>query len=179
MIGAHAREGFERILFHALRTRLAPRPDDPCEIARAGEAGGPGLPHAHLAVLTLSGLAFRLLLILHFDEDERTVRHYVRDDGQRAFREVFLEISNLCCGALNQALQRHFPDLGMSTPYLLSAKCASYLAALKPDLLATYAVTLAGGVTLGATLCVCAHAPLDFVAQIDDVPETGGELELF
>jgi len=43
-------------------------------------------------------------------------------------------------------------------------------------------VTVNGAVQLGATVCVCADAPLDFVAtvaEVADVAESVGELELF
>ena len=36
-----------------------------------------------------------------------------------------------------------------------------------------------GSVQLAATVCVCAHAPIDFVADMTAVEETSGELELF
>jgi hypothetical protein len=95
---------------------------------------------------------------------------------------VFQEICNLCCGAINQALLNHFPDLGMSTPYTLSARCLPYLNVLKPDLLESFAISIDGEtapVTLAATLCVCAHAPIDFVADVAHAEDTSGELELF
>jgi hypothetical protein len=80
---------------------------------------------------------------------------------------------------VNQELLNYFPDLGMSTPYVLSARCMPYLEALKPEFLASYAVTINNAVGLGATVCVCAHAPIDFVADVSAVEDTSGELELF
>jgi hypothetical protein len=67
----------------------------------------------------------------------------------------------------------------MSTPYAVSARCVPYLEVLKPGYLAAYAVTINDAVRVAATVCVCAHAPLDFVADVSDEVETGGELELF
>jgi hypothetical protein len=96
--------------------------------------------------------------------------------------ERLLEICNLCCGAINHQLIEYFPDLGMSTPYVLSGQCLSYLDHLKPDFLTSYRVTVAGAVQLGATVCVCANAPLDFAATVAEVTEVAGsvgELELF
>jgi hypothetical protein len=46
-------------------------------------------------------------------------------------------------------------------------------------LLASYSITLNGSVQLAATICVCAHAPIDFVADTSAIEETSGELELF
>jgi hypothetical protein len=133
-----------------------------------------------VVVLTISSIVFRLLLILHFDEDDTTRGYYLKDAAdERPFQEVFLEICNLCCGAMNQELLRYFPDLGMSTPYVLNARCLPHLHELKPALLSSYSITLDGSVRLAATVCVCAHAPLDFVADTSVVEETSGELELF
>jgi hypothetical protein len=67
----------------------------------------------------------------------------------------------------------------MSTPYVLSARCLSHLEQLKPDYLSSYAITINGSVQLAATVCVCAHAPIDFVADMTAVEESSGELELF
>jgi hypothetical protein len=179
VISTHAKESIERIVFRATRSRLTVDVGDVCEIVPAGAHGAHGLPDANLVILTISGIAFRLLLILHFDEDERTRNYFVKEDSEREFREAFLEICNLCCGAVNQELLQYFPDLGMSTPYVLSGRCMPYLEALKPAFLASYAVAINDAVRLGATICVCAHAPIDFVAEVSAVQDTSGELELF
>jgi hypothetical protein len=96
-----------------------------------------------------------------------------------SLQDALLEICNLCCGAVNQDLLRYFPDLGMSTPYVLSARCVSHLEQLKPDCLSSYAITINRSVQLAATVCVCAHAPIDFIADMTAVEESSGELELF
>ncbi|ODP33677.1 hypothetical protein [Pandoraea sp. ISTKB] len=192
MISAHARDSFERILHKAARTRLARSVDAPCDIAPLGvrhsakgdasvQDDGVALTvrHANVVVLTISGIDFRMLLVLHFDEDDATKAYFVGDDQDKSFREAFLEISNLCCGAINQELLRYFPDLGMSTPYVLSARCVPHLMQLKPNHLASWDITLDGSVSLAATLCVCAHAPLDFNAEVSETQDSGGELELF
>ena len=179
MISAHAKDSIERIVFKAAKSRLTMDAGDVCEIVPAGAHGAHSLPDANLVVLTISGMAFRLLLILHFDDSESTHRYFVKEESERAFLEVFLETCNLCCGAVNQELHHYFPDLGMSTPYVLSARCMPYLEVLKPEFLASYAVTINDAVSLGATICVCAHAPMDFVAEVSAVEDTSGELELF
>ncbi|VVE09297.1 hypothetical protein [Pandoraea anhela] len=192
MISAHARDSFERIFHKAARTRLARSVDTPCDIAplaqrqsalgdTSPQESGAALTarHAHVVVLTISGIDFRMLLVLHFDEDDATKAYFLGDDQDKSFRETFLEISNLCCGAINQALLGYFPDLGMSTPYVLSARCVPHLMQLKPNHLASWDITLDNSVSLAATLCVCAHAPLDFNADISEAQDSGGELELF
>jgi hypothetical protein len=189
VISAHARDSFERILTKAARTRLPRTPDASCDIVRLNvrQPGSAAMDtdvdlvarHANVVVLTISSIDFRMLLVLHFDEDDVTTRYFVGDDQDKPFREVFLEISNLCCGAINQELLGHFPDLGMSTPYVLSAHCVPHLMQLKPNHLASWDITLDGSVRLAATLCVCAHAPLDFNAELSETQDSSGELELF
>ncbi|MBU9442769.1 hypothetical protein KTE62_13670 [Burkholderia multivorans] len=196
MISAQAKAGFERIFFDAARTRLAA--DSTCEIRPvahdAGDAASAAASRStsranaraaeHLAVLTISALHFRLLLALNFRDDEATRRHFASamqaGGAQRPLPEAFMEIANLCCGAINQALTAAFPDLGMSTPYLLHGASVDYLAALRPDHMAAYDVTLDGDVRIGATLCVCANAPVDFhVPETAAAVDAGGALELF
>jgi hypothetical protein len=179
VISAHAKDSFERIFRKAAQTRLPMDSADSCEIAPLAEASADTTGDTQVVVLTVSSIVFRLLLILHFDEDDSTRRYYVGDADERPFREAFLEICNLCCGAMNQELLRYFPDLGMSTPYVLSARCVPYLHELKPGLLSSYSVVINDAVRLAATVCVCAHAPLDFVADTSAIEETSGELELF
>jgi hypothetical protein len=67
----------------------------------------------------------------------------------------------------------------MSTPYALASDCVPYLTELKPDHVASYDVSIDGTVQIGATLCVCTNAPLDFVAEESVAADSGGELELF
>jgi len=176
MIGSQAKDSFERIFLGAARTRLVTDAHHACEISPRTSEVAQG---AELAVLTISSMQFRLLLLLHFDDDEATRRYYV-PDAERPLADAFMEFGNLCCGGMNQQLVAHFHDLGMSTPYVLSGACLPYLRELKPDYLSSYALTLDGNVRLGATLCVCSQTPLDFVAeQAEAVTESAGELELF
>ncbi|PRE40215.1 hypothetical protein [Burkholderia multivorans] len=192
MISAQAKAGFERIFFDAARTRLAadstcdirPVAHDAADAASATASRSTSRAAEHLAVLTISALYFRLLLALNFRDDEATRRHFASamqaGGAQRPLPEAFMEIANLCCGAINQALTAAFPDLGMSTPYLLHGASVDYLAALRPDHMAAYDVTLDGDVRIGATLCVCANAPVDFhVPETAAAVDTGGALELF
>ncbi|WP_144138993.1 hypothetical protein [Paraburkholderia sp. BCC1884] len=179
MITAHAKDSFERIFRKAAQARLPLDSADLCEIEPLADASARSTRDTQVVVLTISSILFRLLLILHFDEDDSTRGYYLKDADERPFEEAFLEICNLCCGAMNQELLLNFPDLGMSTPYVLEARCLAHLHELKPGLLSSYSVTLNGSVRLGATLCVCAHAPIDFVADTSVIEESSGELELF
>jgi len=183
VISSSAQHSFERIFHRAAQSRLPAQAGDACVVTPApnGLAGerAHGRADAEVVVLTISSVVFRLMLVLHFEDDEATRAYFMPDGAQGALREAFVETGNLCCGAINQDLLRHFPDLGMSTPYVLSAHCVPHLDGLKPDYRAAYNVSINGTVQLGATVCVFTSAPLDFVADEDAVEESGGELELF
>ncbi|HHL4081108.1 hypothetical protein [Burkholderia sp. A2] len=193
MISAQARAGFERIFFDAARTRLAAggtcdiRPaagheHDAPDRVRAKSGSKPNVVE-HVVVLTISALHFRLLLALRFSDDDATRRHFAvasaGANSQRPLTDAFMEVANLCCGAINQALTAPFPDLGMSTPYLLSGASLDSMHALSPDYVAAYDLTLDGDVRVGATLCACANAPVDFHVPETAMMDSGGELELF
>lgn len=179
MISTRAQDSFERIFHRAAQSRLALQADDACVISPAGHGLAVGEADAEVVVLTISSVVFRLLLVLHFEDDEATRAYFTRDGAQGALREAFVETGNLCCGAMNQALLAHFPDLGMSTPYVLSARSMPHIEGLKPDYRASYTVSINASVQLGATVCVFTSAPLDFMADAEAAEESGGELELF
>lgn len=186
MISAHAKDSFERIFRKAAQTRLVLDADDRCEVTPLAHADVDALivrdeasDSRKVVILTISSIVFRLLLILHVDASDAARRYYLKDGDERPLHEAFLETANLCCGAMNQALLQSFPDLGMSTPYVLDARCLPHLHALKPALVSSYSVAIGTHVRLAATVCVCTHAPLDFVADTSDAEETSGELELF
>jgi hypothetical protein len=179
MITPQAQSSFERIFQKAARSRLPQPSDDHCAIVPLARGDISAKPAANVIVLTISSIEFRLLLIFHFEEDQCMRDYFVKDAEQGSLREALLETGNLCCGAMNQELLHYFPDLGMSTPYVLSARCLPHLEALRPDYLSSYAITLGESIRLAATICVCANAPIDFVADISAVEESSGELELF
>jgi hypothetical protein len=177
VISARAVDSLDRLFRDAARTRLVARDGDPCGVdaLTARDAAPAG---DDVVVLTISSIGFRLLLALQFADDAPTRGYYV-DRADRTLRETFMEVANLCCGAINQALVTCFPDLGMSTPYLLNRRSIRHFDELRPVHLAAYTVTPGPGVRLGATLCVCAHAPLDFHVEPAEAASGGGELELF
>ena len=177
MISSNAQDSFDRIFRKAARSRLALHAEDTCDVATAAQGDAVGGEQA--MILPISSIAFRLLLVLRFDDEDRTRAYYTGEAPGRSFDEACLEIGNLCCGAVNQELLQVFPDLGMSTPYVVSARCLPYLDALKPGYMAAYTVTINDAVRVAATVCVCTHAPQDFVADVRDEVESGGELELF
>jgi hypothetical protein len=179
VISSQAKDSFERIFMQSARTRLLAHADDACEIAALDAHLAETALASQIVVLTISSIAFRFLLVLHFDDDAATRNYFLRDAQDRPLAEALMEVGNLCCGAINQQLVEYFPDLGMSTPYHLSGACVPYLMELKPGYLAAFRVTIDANVQLGATLCVCASAPVDFFANVAAVEESAGELELF
>ena len=179
MISSHAKDSIERIFHKAAQARLLLDSGDVCEIVAIPQGVADAMSEGNVVVLTISSIVFRLLLILHFDEDASTREYFAKDAANGAFQEIFSEIANLCCGAMNQELLQYFPDLGMSTPYVLSARCVPHLQELKPDYLSSYAITINQSVQIAATVCVCAHQPIDFVADVSAIEESCGELELF
>ena len=179
MISQQAKDSLERIFKQSARTRLPIHADDACDITVLDAHLANTALASHIVVLTISSITFRFLLVLHFDDDRTTRDYYLHDSEDRSLPEALMEVGNLCCGAINQQLVEYFPDLGMSTPYQLSGACVPYLTELRPDYLAAFRVSIGANVQLGATLCVCASAPVDFVAQVAQVVESAGELELF
>jgi hypothetical protein len=176
MISERAKDSIGRIFAGAASTRLPINEGHACEIVE--RESGASLLQEQIVVLTISSMQFRLLLLLHFDDDTG-MRDYYAGDASSPLADTFMEVANLCCGAMNQQLVEHFPDLGMSTPYTLNRHCVPYLTELKPDHVASYDVSINGAVRIGATLCVCTATPLDFVADEAVAAESGGELELF
>ena len=179
MITHAAQESPERIFFQAARTRLTVDPMHVCELVPAARRDAGQGPRAEVVALTITSIGFRIVLLLQFADDDATRDYYAGRGADQTLREAAMEIGNLCCGAVNQQLVEHFPDLGMATPYVLSGDCMAYLDALEPAHVACYDLTIASAARLRATLCVCASTPLDFVAQVADVEESAGELELF
>ena len=177
----HAAQGsLERIFFHAARTRLTVDAGHACEIVQAAQPGPNDIgPSGDMIVLTIASIDFRIVLLLQFADDDATRAYYAGQGADRSLRECAMEIGNLCCGAINQQLVEHFPDLGMSTPYALSSDSIGYLDELDPQYVAAYDIAIETAVRMRATLCVCAQRSLDFVAQAADVEESAGELELF
>jgi hypothetical protein len=174
-----ARKSFEAIFAQAARTRLAPAAGASCEIDAVDPQGRDETLGPRALVLTIASIAFRLLFVLHFHDDETTREYYLGAAANRTLSEVFTETGNLCCGYMNQQLVAHFPDLGMSTPYELNSRCVDYIGELKPNHVWAYDVLVGGVARLGVTLCVCTKAPLDFRVDVVEETQSEGELELF
>ena len=180
MISSQARDSIERIFRRTVQARLPLSADDTCEVTHQESVS---IVFAHtrenVVMLTISSIMFRMIMVLHFEDDTSTRAYFVDRNTEGSLTEMLLEAWNLCCGAMNRELLEFFPDLGMSTPYVLDASCVNYLDELKPDYLASFAIVINGCMRFAATLSVCAQATIDFAANDTPIAETNGELELF
>lgn len=179
MISGQARKSVDLLFANAARANLAMAPGDSVEIVPLPASSLIEPPEESLVVLTVASYRFRLLTIFHVDPKGAAASYFNRSEGARPFFEVFGEIGNMCCGAMNRELGRHFLHLGMSTPYVLARTCLPFLAELKPGHLSQHRIEINGTVTMHATLCLCAYGDIDFRVDAGALEESTGELELF
>jgi len=179
MISEQARRGVNLIFTKAAANNLALAPSDKIEIERLDGHGLVMPPEKNILVLTIASYVFRLLTIFHVNTDAATEAYFTRSGTAGEFGDCFGEIGNRCCGAMNRELGRYFQHLGMSTPTMLDAQCLPFLAELKPTCLAHHRIRINDMLTLHATLCLRAYAPIDFNVDHQAAPEATGELELF
>ncbi|WP_225984921.1 hypothetical protein [Noviherbaspirillum aerium] len=179
MISEQARKSLDGIFIRAVQSRLALHAGDTCEVRAISDGASHAPDGQSMVVLTISSLHFRLLMMFHFDESPQALAYFAGDAEGKPFREIFYETANLCCGAVNQELLKHFPDLGMSTPFTLDSRCALFLRELNPGFTARYAIVINDSLRLSATLCLCDYASMDFSWDGSAVEDVSGELELF
>jgi len=181
-VSHQSRQSLERLLRRAVQSRLVLQPEDNWAMTRIDAEPGAEATSDTVVVLTISSMRFRLLLLLRFRNDAGTLAYYTRGDEAGSIRDALLETGNLCCGAINQDLVKHFPDLGMSTPYLLSGQSLQHIGSLKADYRADFDVAIGDApVQLGITMCMFASGALDFTVSEDAETEQAddGGLELF
>ena len=179
MISEQAKQGVNHIFTKAVKANLVVEHSDCVEVAQLPDAGFSDLPGKNMVVLTISSYLFRLLIIFHVDADRSTEAHFTKFQPERSFHEVFGEFGNLCVGAMNRDMGNHFLHLGMSTPYVLESRSLPFLNELKPGYIARHQIGINNDVSLHATLCLCAYAPIDFRVDMSAVEEETGTIELF
>ena len=179
MISEQAKQGVNQIFSRAACATLALDAADTVSIVQLPGNAIVATPEPQLLVLTVASYVFRLLTIFHVGGDRVSENYFTQSDPTRVFSEVIGEIGNLCCGAMNRDLGRHFPHTGMSTPYLLESRCLPFISELKPTYVAQHRITINDSLVMHATLCLCAYAPIDFRVDNQIAAETTGELELF
>lgn len=177
MISESTKRSLNEIFIRAVSSHL--RLDESDQVCvQPTPAGQSPSGEQQLLLLTIAGFSFKLLVMFHLDA--RALQAYFsQPDSGRVFDEVFPELGNLCCGAINRDLARYFPHLGMSTPFRLDGRCFDYLASVRPAHVAHHRIAINGDIHLDATLCLCAYAPIDFqYVHVAPVVESG-EIELF
>ena len=179
MISDRTRQSLDGIFSRAVRSRLPLHAGDTCHVSLLPHDSAPESESSNMVVLTISSLHFRLLVMFHVDETPDTQAYFTGGVEGRQFREVLYETANLCCGAVNQELLKHFPDLGMSTPFTLDSRCALFLRELDPGFTARYEIVINDTLRLSATLCLCDYGTMDFAWDGSEAEEVSGELELF
>lgn len=182
MLSEQSKESLERSFRRVATTGLVRDPAHACVIAADKGPRTGAQPGEKLVVITISSFTFRLLVIFHIGESREMLEYFTGNEAGRPLEEVFYEISNMCCGALNREMTRDFPHLAMSIPYTLGGACAAFLDELRPQHVSTYAVTINETARLRVTLCLCCSAPVIFsaaAAEATQAPEATGELELF
>lgn len=178
-VSESARHAVDHVFAKAARANLAMDAADAIDIERLPGTSIVETPEANIFVLTISSYLFRLLTVFHVDPEGATAAYFCRGEAGQTFQEAFGEVGNLCCGAMNRELGKHFLHTGMSTPNMLGRGCVVHLNELKPDYVSRHAITINGGIVMHVTLCLCAYAPIDFrVDPAAEIEETGA-LELF
>lgn len=186
MISARAQGAFARMMRDALRGGLGVADESAWTVQELPpeEAASGG----KVVILTVSSYLFRLMTLLHFDEDAATWQHFGgADAGAEIDRQVLhdrvSECGNVICGALNREVARVYPHVGMSTPNIIDRHCVDFLGALGAGQARHWRVQLADGLVLHARLWVCAYDAIDFdapvVAEAAVEEAAAGELEMF
>jgi hypothetical protein len=182
MISEQAQSGFDHIFKKAVLANISSSADDFCEIEPVDNLEG--INKDEFAVLTISSTFFRFLVLFHFNSNDATKNHFVKNsnlevEDNSTFRDAFQEFCNICCGVMNRELHKNYHFLGMSTPYMLLHRCSSFISALNPGYVKHFRITINNSLTLHATLCVCDYDVVDFKADTGEDEDDTGELELF
>lgn len=179
MLSERSRSSLDAAFARAARESFVLDRADPVRVESIGH-GKPGLESGdYLMVMTIASYTFRLLIMLHYSADPATVRYFSRRADIADPAVALGELCNLCCGQINRQLGAHFSHMGMSTPGLLEGRCFAFVEAIKPTYRSQHRIVINENIVLGATLCLCAYAPLDFELTESTDSAVVGELELF
>lgn len=179
MISDQAKQGLGEIFARAVKSNLAVAATDTVEVVQLPDRNLVEIPGKDIVVLTISSYLFRLLTIFHVNPDQATENYFTKYQPKRAVHDVFGELGNLCVGAMNREMGQHFLHLGMSTPYVLESSSLPFLNELKPAYVARHLIRINSDVSMQATLCLCAYAPIDFSVESDVAEYETGTIELF
>ena len=178
-ISTAARNAFSEIVQRSVRAMVGHTPEDDVQVLLlTGQAIRRPVEQSVL-VFTISSFRFRMLVLFPLSEDPAVRAHYTSGDAASRFEDVFAEIGNLTCGAINREISLIFPHLGMSTPYTLPNQCLDFVHALNPECQLDLAVTINGSMKLTVQVALCAYAPIDFTLPAVTRQTEVGELEMF
>ena len=183
MISNQARSSIDYLFTEAVRSSLVLHPDDTCSIQPLAKNAGMAVSASGtVLVITCSSFVFRFMTLLRIGDNIESRAYYAQGaTAEENSTDALFEAANLCTGAINRGLSRHFPHVGMSTPYSLSGACLLHLEDLQPQHVLSYEITIREAVRLQATVCLCTYAPIDFSVNRASATEsaTTGELEFF
>ena len=184
MITERARTSFDRLMQASLKSGL---PANGGGVTIEPMPSLDKIKEEKIVILTVSSYLFRLIAIIYFKPDAETRAYFDRSAAEGApalseeeFLDRISECGNVCCGALNRDLGKHFPHVGMSTPNIIDKDCMRYVDLLGCGLVKHYRMRLDDGPTLYATLCLTDYGTVDFHVEQTAVEEVStGELEMF
>lgn len=179
MVSEQARRGIDTLFGKAARASLVV--DNACDVIEVAPSYSSSLdaPGAQLHVLTIASYLFRLTTVFHVPKDPAITAYFTRQGEAGSLTEVFGEMANMCCGAMNRELGHHFMHLGMSTPNVLDSACAPFFDELKANYIARQRVSINHAFAIEATLFLKAYAPIDFRVDAFAPVEETGTIELF
>lgn len=179
MISEQAKSSIDLIFGKAVRNHLAIEPWDSVEVLRLPDEEVAAPQERPVFVLTIVSFHFKLMIIFHVNTDAATRNYFTKPESQLGFDDIFYELGNMCCGAINRELGTYFEHMGMSTPYKLGGQCIPHINVLRPAYIARHRITIKNNVTLHATLSMNAYKNVDFQAELHSEPEETGSIELF
>lgn len=183
MVSEQAQRGLDTIFTKAAKANLLlDRTGDMIDISPLPVHLAPeksGTIEEQLFVLTIASYLFRLTTIFHLPTNKASEAYFTRNGEGSKLIEVFSELGNMCCGAMNRELGDHFMHLGMSTPVVLDSACTQFLNELKASHVSRHTISINNTVHINATLSLRAYSALDFRVDADAPEEETGTIELF
>lgn len=133
-------------------------------------------------LLTISSPLFRVLTVIHLNNDDATKSYVARKLNTSAesltdaqFYDYIAEVGNTLCGAIKRSLNSFIPSLGMSTPNRLEAGSMKYMLSQKPSFEGFKHIEINGQTLFECGIYVCNDTELDF--QITPTTTSSAEVE--
>jgi hypothetical protein len=185
MISQNAKSSFDQLFTRALKGAWGGADNEPCEVTQVNDKSE--ITESQMVMLTSSSYVFRVFMMIYFQPNALTKEHLAKRNRtaeltDHAFIDAICEGGNMCCGAFNRDLSWQFPHVGLSTPNILDARCATNLEPLNTGHIQHFRIEINHVPFFHASLCVCDYVDLDFSVACDALPSTAtsdGELELF